>query len=397
MKVRSPLTLLNISIFCRAQFLLPVLFLFFQENGLNAGDFFLFEGISAFIGLFLLIPSGYISDFCHKKYILLISFLCLLIKTILWIFVSVYTSILIGTFLNAFSKSLYFTTSDSYIYEYLSLNKKEQEMSKRYGKLNFYFSFGIAISSIFSSIFYSKFGAIFLLILDFILTSFAIFLISSLPNLPIVHKASQKKLKYRFFEMFLTIKRTLKNNNINSFIFLCAIFCTSTLITANSFQPIMKIVKIPIYIFGTVYFVNYLFRSIGGLFANSFEKKFSLLQLSCITYAFFVVSLFLLSISSINLNKSLTIIAIFISCIAIALEVMFNTVSVSYIHKQIFFKRRSAVSSVIFSTSKLFSAIFLSSFKFLLKYFSIQTTIVLYISVFSLLFFIIQKNILKNK
>ena len=63
MKVRSPLTLLNISIFCRAQFLLPVLFLFFQENGLNAGDFFLFEGISAFIGLFLLIPSGYISDF----------------------------------------------------------------------------------------------------------------------------------------------------------------------------------------------------------------------------------------------------------------------------------------------------------------------------------------------
>ena len=139
------------------------------------------------------------------------------------------------------------------------------EMSKRYGKLNFYFSFGIAISSIFSSIFYSKFGAIFLLILDFILTSFAIFLISLLPNPPIVHKASQKKLKYRFFEMFLTIKRTLKNNNINSFIFLCAIFCTSTLITANSFQPIMKIVKIPIYIFVTVYFVNYLFRFINFL------------------------------------------------------------------------------------------------------------------------------------
>ena len=199
----NPLLSLNISILCRSQLLLPVLFLFYQQNGLTAGDFFLFEGISSFISLLLLIPSGYIADFFSKKYILLLSFLLLLIKSFLWIFFHGYFIILLGTILNNVSKSLYFAAADSYIYEYLSYNKREKEMLNKYGKMNFYFSLGIAITSIFSSIFYSYFGSLTLLIIDFILSSIATFLIFNLPNLPIAHKKNKKSLKHRIIEMYV--------------------------------------------------------------------------------------------------------------------------------------------------------------------------------------------------
>ena len=396
-KLNNPLLSLNISILCRSQLLLPILFLFYQKNGLTAGDFFLFEGISSFISLLLIIPSGYISDFFSKKNILLVSFLLLLIKNFLWIFFHGYFIILFGSILNTISKSLYFATSDSYIYEYLSLKNKEKEMLNKYGKMNFFFSFGIAISSIFSSIFYSYYGALFLLILDFILSSIATLLILSLPNLPVVHKTNKKDLKYRFLEMYTIIKSTLYNKKINILFFLCAIFGTTTLILANSFQPIMKLSLIPTSVFGIIYFINYLLRSFGGIWANKFQKIFDLNKTSYIVFSFFIFALSLLFISTISLNKYFVIISILIACFAISFEVMFNIESVTYVHKQILFKRRSATSSIMYATSKLFSAIFLSSFKFLLEYYSISISLLIYTFCFILIFILIKKNSIINK
>lgn len=390
--INNPLLSLNISVLCRSQLLLPVLFLFYQQNGLTAGDFFLFEGISSFISLLLLIPSGYIADFFSKKYILLLSFILLLIKSFLWMFFSGYFIILIGTILSNISKSLYFATSDSYIYEYLSLNKREKEMLDKYGKMNFFFSLGIAITSIFSAIFYSHFGAIFLLIIDFLLSSFATFLIFNLPNLPVAHKTNKKNLKYRFVEMFITIKSVLKNKKINKLFFLCGIFGATTLVSANSFQPIMKLSLVPISIFGIVFFINYLFRSLSGIFVNKIQDIFSFSKMSYVVFTIFVIALTLLSISSILLNKYFVLFAIFIACVAISFEVMFNIESISYIHKKILFKRRSITSSIIFATTKLFSSIFLPSFKFILSYFSISNAIIIYIILFTFMFFIINKK-----
>lgn len=393
----NPLLSLNISILCRSQLLLPVLFLFYQQNGLTAGDFFLFEGISSFISLILLIPSGYIADFFSKKYILLLSFLLLLIKSFLWIFFHGYFIILLGTILNNVSKSLYFAAADSYIYEYLSYNKREKEMLNKYGKMNFYFSLGIAITSIFSSIFYSYFGSLTLLIIDFILSSIATFLIFNLPNLPIAHKKNKKSLKHRIIEMYAIVKNVLKNKKINKLFFLCGLFGTTTLISANSFQPIMELSLVPVSLFGIVFFTNYLLRSLSGIFVNKFQKLFNLQKTPYVIFFTFIISLFLLSISSATLNKYFILFSIFITCFAISFEVMFNIESISYIHKKIFFKRRAATSSIIFAITKLFSSIFLSSFKFTLSHLSISFSIFLYIIIFIAMFYIIDKNfIIKN-
>lgn len=395
--LNNPLLSLNISILCRSQLLLPVLFLFYQQNGLTAGDFFLFEGISSFISLLLIIPSGYIADFFSKKYVLLLSFLLLLIKSFLWIFFHGYYIILLGTILNNVSKSLYFATADSYIYEYLSYNKREKEMLNKYGKMNFYFSLGIAITSIFSSICYSYFGSLVLLIIDFLLSSIATFLIFLMPNLPVAHKKNKKSLKYRIIEMYVIVKNVLKNKKINKLFFLCGIFGTTTLISSNSFQPIMKISLVPVSLFGIVFFVNYLLRSLSGIFVNKFQKLFSLQKASYVVFLTFILSLLLLSFSSIILNKYFVLFSIFVTCCAISFEVMFNIESITYIHKKILFKRRSATSSIIFAITKLFSSIFLSSFKFTLSHLSISFSIFLYIIIFITIFYIINRNfIIKN-
>ena len=258
--------------------------------------------------------------------------------------------------------------------------------------MNFYFSLGIAITSIFSSIFYSYFGSLTLLIIDFILSSIATFLIFNLPNLPIAHKKNKKSLKYRIIEIYAIVKNVLKNKKINKLFFLCGLFGTTTLISANSFQPIMELSLVPVSLFGIVFFVNYLLRSLSGIFVNKFQKLFDLQKTHYVVFLTFIISLFLLSFSSAILNKYIVLFSIFISCCAIGLEVMFNIESISYIHKKIFFKRRAATSSIIFAITKLFSSIFLSSFKFTLSHLSISLSIFLYTIIFIAIFYIIDRN-----
>ena len=128
---------LNIVSFCRVQLLLPVLFLFYRENGISAGDFFLFQAIFTMSKVLLELPIGYISDYFSKKNILIFSFLLLVIRAVLWICFKGYWIVMIGEVLSAISASMYVASSSSYIYEYLSLvsTRKRKNMFHQHQKL----------------------------------------------------------------------------------------------------------------------------------------------------------------------------------------------------------------------------------------------------------------------
>ena len=58
---KNPLKLLNWSVFFQTQiFMLPIMLLFYQSNGLTKGDFFLFQGIFSIAALCFEVSSMFI-------------------------------------------------------------------------------------------------------------------------------------------------------------------------------------------------------------------------------------------------------------------------------------------------------------------------------------------------
>ena len=73
--LKNPLRMFNLSTFLQTQILmLPVLLLFYQENGLTAGDYFLFQGIFSITALLFEIPAGYLGDIFPRRNMLVFSF-----------------------------------------------------------------------------------------------------------------------------------------------------------------------------------------------------------------------------------------------------------------------------------------------------------------------------------
>ena len=388
----NPLRLLNIATLCRSQLLLPVLFLFYKENGLNTGDFFFFKGITSIISLIVEVPCGYAGDIFPKKNILITSFLLLLFGTSLWIFSSGYWIILIGEILFCISKSFFNGVSDSYIYEYLKLNDKSQKMLSKYGKLNFFLSLGSALTSVFGAIFYTNFGAKILLLTDFILISFAIILLFLIPQLPVYHKKING-IKEKYTDIYRIVKKALKNTTINGYIWYSGILISITYIMVFCFQPIMKISNIPVKIFGFVYFINHFFRAISSMELSKILKKITLKKLGYISYFSFLISFLLIILSYYFENSIFTITSLILICIAIAIQLMFTLGTTSFVHTKVLKKSRSTISSLNYMISKGLSGLILISFKYFLTFSNLNTPIIIYGILFMFSYIIIKNKL----
>ena len=386
----NPLRLLNIATFCRSQLLIPVLFLFYKENGLNTADFFFFKGIILIITLVAEVPCGYIGDIFSKKNVLILSFLLSLFGTLLWILCGGYWSILIGEISFCLSKSFFNGVSDSYIYEYLKLNNESQKMLSKYGKLNFFQSLGTSLTSIFGAIFYSSFGAKILLFADFVLISYAIFLLFLLPQLPVYRKRI-KGLRRKYVDIYRIVKKALRDKTINGYIWFSGILISITYIMVFCFQPIMKISNISVGIFGIIYFINHFTRAISSIELSKVLKKITLKELGYISYFSFVLSFILMILSYYFKNPIFTFINLFLICIAIAIQLMFTLGTTSFIHTKVLKRSRSTISSVNYMIAKGLSGIILISFKYFLNFTSLDVPIIIYGILFLFSYLIIKK------
>ena len=78
---KKPLNILNLTVlFQQQRYIIPVLYLFYVENGLTLSDFLLFQSIFYFTGLIAEIPAGYFGDIFSRKYVLIFSYLIVLQK-----------------------------------------------------------------------------------------------------------------------------------------------------------------------------------------------------------------------------------------------------------------------------------------------------------------------------
>ena len=384
------LRILNTSVFLQTQiFLLPVLFLFYQSCGLSVSDFFLFQGIFALCALLFEVPAGFLADIFPKRNVLILSYSFFIIRLILWLTCAKYGYwiLLTGEILYAAQKSTFSGVADSYIYEYLKSKNMPHNIGSKYGKMNFFMSIGTAFSSLTGAYIYQSvsawsmrnynadYGFIVLISLELILNLAALFCLLLLPTIPASYHR-KKSLKQIYFDLFRTIKWTMTNkkSHITYHILYSGLLVAITSVFVWGFQPIMKLLLIPIYVYGFVYFINHLLRALAALFLGKIIKAIPLKNLAIFSFAMFSIS-FILTFLFLNVQPLPVYINflyfVFVAT-AIGAALAFSLASVSRIHLLIPLSLRATISSINTAAGRLFSAFFFVLLKILMDGVSIQ-------------------------
>lgn len=381
------LGIFNFSSFLQTQILmLPVLLLFYQDNGLTAGDLFLFQGIFSITALLFEVPAGYIGDIFPRRSVLIFSYLLFMARLCLWMAFSGYWIVLAGEILYSMNKAFYTGVADGYVYDYLKSKHKTSRMLHGYGKLNFWMSVGTALAALIGPVLYKYFNSFMvLLVIEFILNTAAVILLFMLPKVPSTHKHT-KGLKTKYVELSSIIKNTLKNKQLSLYIYYSGILAATTLIFVWSFQPLMILMGIPTALFGVVYFFNHIFRAMAGFFLPQTIKIFSLERLGKIVFGLFIVAF--ISVITITHIQSVVIgmgLLIFI-CIVIGFQLSFTMASISRLHTLTPSHIRSTTASVNYMVSRSMAGIMQIMFKFVLDGFDLSQSFSIYLALFCLSF-----------
>ena len=386
------LQILNTSVFLQTQiFLLPVLFLFYQSCGLGVGDYFLFQGVFAFSALLFEVPAGVLADAISKRSVLILSYSLFIARLVLWLFFARwgYWILLTGEILYAAQKATFSGIADSYIFEYLKLKKIPGQMNSRYGKMNFFMSIGTAFSSLVGAYIYKSvsdwslvkygtdYGFVVLISMELILNLSALALLFFLPKIPATYK-QKKSLKQIYSDLFRTVKWTMTNkkSRMTYHIIYSGLLVAMTSVFVWSFQPIMKLLLVPVSLFGVVYFVNHLLRALSSLCLGKIMRILSIKDLAVFSFIMFAgcfaLTFVFLNVTALPVYISL-LYFIFIS-VAIGVALAFSLSSISRIHGLISVNMRATISSISSGTGRLCSAFFFVLLKILMDGVSMQNS-----------------------
>lgn len=379
---KNPLKIMNWASFLQTQiYMLPILLLFYQANGLTTGDFFLFQGIFSICALLFEIPAGYIGDIFPRKNVLIFSYALFLARLVIWFFFARYGywPILMGEVLYAASKSFFSGVSDGYIYDYLKTIGQTKKMLKKYGRFNFYMSVGTALASLLGAYLYgtisawslAKFGTDYgfltLIVIEMIFNTASIVMLLFLPKVPST-KAKIPTISEKYKDIYHIAKKTFSSELLASYVVFSGLMAGTTMIFVWSFQPLMKAVGIPVTLFGVVYFINHFIRAAAGYYLHRTVAFFTLKRLGEITYVLFFaafgVALLMTKLNQPPLWVSFSMLTFI--CLVIGFQLSFTLGSVSRIHSIVTSDIRATVSSLNTMFSRMMSGFFLILFKFLL-------------------------------
>ncbi len=322
---------LNLSLFFeQAQFLLPVMLFFYVSNGLTIGDYLFFQSVTYVLYMLFGVPVGYISDHISKKQALIIGYTLNIGRLLLYLLWHGYAVVLIGEVLMTFIRFLTTGLADSYIFEYLKEKKQEKEMLHFSAKALMFMSFGVAVGSIIGPVIYKLFGLEILLCTEFVFSSIGTLLLFKLPKTKIYNKQNRT-----FKDIKKACSSLWKNKKVRKIIAYNMLLYASTTVFVSTFQPLMKLTFVPVFLFGAVYFSNHLIRGISSRLTKKFVVRFGFENLIK-AGLFGSISGFLVMLLAFELkNPSLTLVTLFFICLVIGLQLINQISNINEIHQTI--------------------------------------------------------------
>lgn len=230
--------------------LMPVITLFFMENGLNMRDIFILQALFSMSVITLEVPTGYFSDKIGRKISIIIGYLFSITGYFAYSLASGFWSFVGAEILLGFGCSFVSESDSSLLYESLLEIKMGEDCTRLEGRR---LSMGLASESIAGVLG----GLIAILGLRFPLYCETAVLITALPiifsiNEPTVRSTKDRKL---FIADIISVAKDIISggNGLKWVIIYSSIIGTATLNMVWIIQPYLKEVEVPIGFFGVIW------------------------------------------------------------------------------------------------------------------------------------------------
>ncbi len=277
-------------IFAGMYFSVPVMVLFWQDNGLSLTEIMVLQSIFSIFVVVLEIPTGYFADIYGRKKALILASASSLIAMAVYSLGYLFFHFLIAEIFFAFSLSFTSGTITAFVYDTLKDLNKEKEYKKIWGNILFYGILAIAFANILGG-FIGKINLRYTLYASVPFFALMIPLALSMQE-PLRHKLVFEKGYLR--KIFETIKFNFRENNKLKWI----IIYSGVIYAFNQsalwfYQPYFKLTGLDIMYFGFVFASFQVMAAIASKYAHKIEKKMGQ-KYSLIMLVFLVAGSYLL-------------------------------------------------------------------------------------------------------
>ncbi|MBP7708661.1 MFS transporter [Candidatus Pacearchaeota archaeon] len=250
-------------------FVIPVIVLFWQQNGLSLTDIMLLQSIFAIAIVFLEVPTGVIADKWGRKNSLIVGSILAFVSITIYSLGHSFSEFVIAEILTAAGVCFFSGADSAFLYESLKQVKQEKNFKKVNGNARSLGYLAGALAAIIGGLVAIKnirmnlyLEAVFMFILIFVAISFK------------EPKHSKKLEEKNYWQHTLNcLKEAGKNKELLFLVLFSGLLASFLKITLWFYQPYMKAVGLGIAYFG-IFWATFALFSIGGSkFAHNIEKK----------------------------------------------------------------------------------------------------------------------------
>ena len=257
-------------IFSAMFFAVPVMVLFWKDNGLSLTQIMILQSFFSILIVLLEIPSGYFADLYGRKISLVISALGLFFAILIYSFGYTYFVFFLAEIFFAINISFSSGSLSALMYDTLKDLKIEDKYKKYWGNSRFYGLISFAISGIIGG-FIAKYGLRYT-----IYASLPVFFLVIPISLSFVEPKRHKVIVKKGYlkELFIIIKDIfVKQKKLRWLIIYSAFIFGFNKAGFWTYQPYFKLAGIDIVYFGIIYAVLTFSAAVFSKYAHLFEKK----------------------------------------------------------------------------------------------------------------------------
>ncbi|HKL09593.1 MAG TPA: MFS transporter [Bacteroidales bacterium] len=248
---------------------MPIVVLFYEDNGLEMRHIFLLQAIYSISIVILEIPSGYFADALGRKYTLVIGTIMGFLGFLVYSFSYGFTGFLIAEIVLGIGQSLISGADSAMLYDSLQGSGKEKDYIKYEGRMVSIGNFAEAIAGILGgllaglSLRYPYYAQT---IVAFMGIPAAIMLIEP--------KKHRDVIKLKLNDILKIVKYALYDHKeLKWNIIFSSVIGASTLTMAWFVQPYFEMVALPVTLFGIFWTMLNLTVGVSAIFAHKIENK----------------------------------------------------------------------------------------------------------------------------
>lgn len=247
---------------------MPIIVLFYEDNGLGLKEIFLLKSVYSIVSVALDIPTGYLADAWGRKNCILTGCLIVFLGFITYSFSCTFAAFLLAEILLGIGQSLVSGADSALLYDTMLHHGREEEYLKYEGKVTMVGNFSEAFAGIFGGLlatvslrlpFYCQAGIAFI----------------GIPAALALRECNTKAEIVNPIKNILHILHysLIENKHLRYDILFSGIIGASTLLMAWFVQPVLMHISLPTGLFGVVWTILNLMVGIAALYSDALSAR----------------------------------------------------------------------------------------------------------------------------